>query len=305
VLKVAQVEVASAVYDLLRNLHFLIVEIAGHATRHHVLLELAHEFHVVERVDLQLRQFVVEAALTHLGRLRDVGLHRKLFAGCFANGVATFAHFEQFRVRHCVLYLVKTGAASCKVSRDCHRLVVDAFIVATAHLLIQLQRLLVVVVANLLLVVLRETDLVCKGLSAVVVDAFALLSVFFELTPLTLALTLHQFDGLPEFTLPQFFFVLIIYLVVRLIVSNVVLFLLIGQHFVEQLLDFLTVFAFVSIAISIPVVTLQVSFQSSIEFLASISHQNVIAALIALISLTKFVDFLESFGLLVLLGVQA
>lgn len=94
-------------------------------------------------------------------------------------------------------------------------------------------------------------------------------------------------------------------MVVRLIVSNVVLFLLIGQHFVEQLLDFLTVFAFVSIAISIPVVTLQVPFQSSIEFLASISHQNVIAALIALISLTKFVDFLESFGLLVLLGVQA
>ena len=86
---------------------------------------------------------------------------------------------------------MKTGAASCEVSRDCHWLVVDAFIVATAHLLIQLQRLLVVVVANLLLVVLRETDLVCKGLSTVVVDAFALLSVFFELTPLTLALTLH------------------------------------------------------------------------------------------------------------------
>ena len=68
-------EVASAIHDLLRNLHFLIVEIAWHATRHHVLLELAHELHVVERVDLQLRQFVVEAALAYLRRLRDVGLH--------------------------------------------------------------------------------------------------------------------------------------------------------------------------------------------------------------------------------------
>jgi hypothetical protein len=38
----------------------------------------------------------------------------------------------------------------------------DAFIIAAAHLLIQLQRLLVVIVAYLLLVVLRETDFVCK-----------------------------------------------------------------------------------------------------------------------------------------------
>ena len=160
-LEIAQMKVAS-IDNFLRNLHFLIVEIARYATRHHVLLELAHELHVVEGVDLQLRQFIIEAALTYLGRLRDIRLHGKLLARCFAYGVATFAHFEQFRVRHCVLYLMKTGTAICEVSRDCHRLVMDAFIIAAAHLLIQLQWLLVVIVAYLLLVVLRETDFVCK-----------------------------------------------------------------------------------------------------------------------------------------------
>lgn len=78
-LEIAEMKV-SLINDLLRNLHFLIIEIAWYAARHHVLLELAHEFHIVERVDLQLRQFIIEAAFAHLRRLGDVRLHRKLLA---------------------------------------------------------------------------------------------------------------------------------------------------------------------------------------------------------------------------------
>lgn len=57
-------------------------------------------------------------------------------------------------MRHCVLHLLKTGIVGCKVSRDGHWLVVYALVIRTAHLLIQLQRLLVIVVSDLFLIVL-------------------------------------------------------------------------------------------------------------------------------------------------------
>ena len=45
-----------------------------------LFFELAHELHVLERVDLKLCELVVEASLTDLDGLSDVRLKRKLLA---------------------------------------------------------------------------------------------------------------------------------------------------------------------------------------------------------------------------------
>ena len=46
----------------------------------HILFELAHELHVVERVNLQLGQLVVEAPLADFGGLCNIRVHRELLA---------------------------------------------------------------------------------------------------------------------------------------------------------------------------------------------------------------------------------
>ena len=84
----------SLVYDVVGDLQFLVRQVGWQPVGNHVLFELTHELDVVEGVDLQLGQFVVEAALADLGRLREVRVHRKLLAWRLAGRGAAFAHLQ-------------------------------------------------------------------------------------------------------------------------------------------------------------------------------------------------------------------
>lgn len=82
----------SLVHYVVCKLDFLITHGPRQPMCNHILLKLTHELHIVKRVYLQLRQLVIEATLAHLRRLRDVRLHRELFAGRLSVCVAAFAH---------------------------------------------------------------------------------------------------------------------------------------------------------------------------------------------------------------------
>jgi hypothetical protein len=81
-----------------------------------LFFELAHKLHVLKRVDLELRQLVVETALTHLDGLGDVRLERELLARGLAVHVAWLSQPQKVTVAQGILDLVEP-AALCEVAR--------------------------------------------------------------------------------------------------------------------------------------------------------------------------------------------
>lgn len=173
---------------------------------------------------------------------------------------------------------METCTSSRKISREC-------------------DRLLVIDITHLFLIVLREAHFVLgEGASVTLIEG-----------------SLRQFNLLLSAAgqVKQLFLVIfaLILLDVKWIISNVVLFLLLGEHLVEQFFDLLAVFAVVAVAVTavfaaIFVGATHVFFHNSIEVLTGISHKYVVAALITFIGLAQFVDFFQGLGLLVFLCVQ-
>jgi len=78
-----------------------------------ILLQLAHKLDVLETVNLELSQFVVEAAFTDLADVRlDAHLHRGHLTSRLAD---TLAHSEQLTVGEALLGLME-AACRCKVT---------------------------------------------------------------------------------------------------------------------------------------------------------------------------------------------
>lgn len=60
-----------------------------------VSFQLAHEFHILKRVNLEFGQFVVEAALADFNALGDVRLQGELH-GWRPSNLAALPHFNEF-----------------------------------------------------------------------------------------------------------------------------------------------------------------------------------------------------------------
>ena len=206
--------------------------------------------------------------------------------------------------------------------------------------------LILVELANLLLVVLLEAYFLSEGLSrlatiCVVIARCRMLANLYLLvstlaTDFPEALLLHHLNGLIEFIGSHFLALVIIHLfgflvlqVNDLVLSDIVLLLLVGQHLIEQLLDLLAVLTLAGIVllrphlepscspigsfepvIAVGVVatgmdTAAASSLLEIMSCSSIGHQDVITALVALVGFTKLVYLFESLGLFVFLSIQA
>ena len=48
-------------------------------TKDHILFKLAHEFHIIERMNLEFSKFIIKASLTNFYWLSDIWLHWELF----------------------------------------------------------------------------------------------------------------------------------------------------------------------------------------------------------------------------------